>query len=733
MKNIYILRLLAAFLTLPIYIYGQEGVKITENSYLLEADEVYGVDNISYTAIGNVRLYFQNTKMFADKAVYTHATRTVVATGNVVIMDDEQLFRADMIEYDMANKVGAIDNASGVLRGQYYICAEKLTRLDKDYYHMIGVRISTCSAPIPDWSFSFKEADAEIGGYLIGDHATANIKSYPLFYSPKMIIPLITERQTGFLPPTLGYSNDLGAYIGGTFFWALDVDKDMTLKATAFTERGGLFQGEFRYNVFQNSRVYLAGESINDALSNAGENNRWRYTSKTFLKLPFTLELTADADMASDYLYMRDFSFFSIYDNDIQNEENVFTQRYSLAANNSFFEGGIAFEEERKYSDTSAGYRLTSVASAPEIYFRNRYSKFGNIFNFDANLRYNQVNYTIINSDILADAKIDARTIYHRYYGDLRLYRTFRLPALRATPSITGYYTRWSGYNNSAVRESVLPAAYLVKKDNEIERFIPKFSLQVSLNEIYKNYEKGRHGIQNTFTYTFIDDVDQRGLPNLLTYDRIDKSNAIAWALKSYYNPKGWQSNLTLRQSYTLNTKNNRGLNPLEGRLYLSKNGVFVNSLELGYDYYADNLTTQNRDQIVYFTDELSVKLGNLSLGGRYIYDRRTLTDNQSEIGLFFATKLYDFEVEGSLTWDAGETFMHFDKLVSRSGKLDISWVSQCYSIGVIYQTDRFSEINSRTRTRQSTREHIIGLTFSLKGIGETEGRVYSIRDERNE
>ncbi|MDR2401632.1 MAG: hypothetical protein LBD73_08290 [Deferribacteraceae bacterium] len=722
----YALIFAAVFFAFPLCSLGQEGVKITENSYLLEADEIFGIDNISYTAVGNVRLYFKNTKMFADKAVYSHAAQTVTATGNVVMMDDEQIFRADMVKYDMTRETGTIDNASGVLRGEYYVCAERLTRLDKDYYHMIGVRISTCSAPIPDWSFSFKEAEAEIGGYLIGDHSTANIKSYPLLYSPKMVIPLITERQTGLLPPILGYSNELGLYLGGTFFWAIDLDKDLTVKATSFTERGGLFQGEFRYSIYQNSRIYLAGESINDALSNAGENERWRYTSKTFVKLPLAFELTADADIVSDYRYMRDFSFFSIYDKDLSNEENVFNQRYSLASNNRFFEVGVAYADERKYSDTASGYRLTGVVSAPEIYFRNRYRSIGNIFNFDMNFQYNQVNNRVINHNLLTDTLTDSLTLYHRYHGDLRLYRTFRLPIMRVTPSVTAYYTRWSGYDNSRVQESVLPASYLTKKESETERFIPKITLQAALNEIYKNYSNGRHGIQNTFTYTFIDEIDQRGLPNLLSNDRIESANEIAWTLKSYYNPKGWKSNITLRQGYTLNTEDNRPLNPLEGKLYLAKDGLLVNTLEIGYDHYADNRTAQNPDQVVYFTDELILKFNKFSIGGKYIYDRRTLTDNQSEVSLFLATKLHNFEVESSLTWNAGETFMHFDKLASRSGKLGVKWVSQCYSIGLLYQTDRYIEINSRSRRRERTREHIIGLTVSLKGVGETEGRVYS-------
>jgi LPS-assembly protein len=730
---IYLIAALIFIFAFPALSMGQEGSKLSENSYLLEADEVFGIDNVSYTAVGNVRLFFKNTKMFADKAVYIHATGVVVATGNVVLMDDDQLFRADMVQYDMTSETGVIDNVTGILRGEYYVCADNLRRIDKDYYHMIGVRISTCSSPIPDWSFSFMEADAEIGGYLIGNHSTANIKSYPVIYSPKMIIPLITERQTGLLPPTLGYSNELGMYVGGTFFWAIDIDKDLTIEATSFTERGGLFQGEFRYNMFQNSRVYLAGESINDALSNAGENERWRYTSKTFVKLPLSFEFTADADIVSDYLYMRDFSYFSIYDDSDSNEENVFSQRYSIASNNRFFEVGAAYADERKYSDTASGYRLTNVVSAPEVYFRNRYRTIGNIFNVDLNLKYNQVNNRIINRDLLADTLTDSSTIYHRYHGDLRLYRTFRLPIMRVTPSVTAYYTRWSGFDNAAVQETTLSGAYLIKEDGETERLIPKITVQASLNEIYKNYKNGRHGIQNTFTYTFIDDVDQQGLPDILAYDRIDKTNEIAWTLKSYYNPNGWASNITVRQGITLNTEGDKPFNPIEGKLYFAKDKTFSNSLEMGYDYYSDNSTDQTPDQVVYFTDELALHFDKFALGGRYIYDRRTVTDNQSEVSLFLGTKLYDFEIEGSLTWNAGETFMHFDKLSPRSGKLEVSWVSQCYSIGVLYQTDKYMEINSRSRRRELTREHIIGLTISLKGIGETKGRVYSLKEGTSE
>jgi lipopolysaccharide export system protein LptA len=727
----------ALFLLFAAASFGQEdGVKITENSYLLEADDIYGIDNISYTAIGNVRLFFKNTKMFADKAVYTHATRSVIAEGNVVMLDEEQIFRADRVEYDLNSEVGIIDNATGVLRGEYYICAEKINRLDKDYYHLIGVQITTCSAPIPEWSFSFKEADAEIGGYLFGNHSTVNINNYPVLYSPKMIIPLITERQTGFLPPTFGYSNELGAFLGGTFFWAIDVDKDMTLKTMAFTERGALLQGEFRYNIYRNSRIYLAGESINDTLSNAKDNERWRYTSKSLVKLPLTFEFTADADMVSDYLYMRDFSFFSIYNDAIENEENVFNERYSLASNNKYFIAGVAYGDERKYSDTSTGYRLSSISSAPELYFRNRYRTLGSLLNFDVNIRYNQINNRILNHNILTDNLTDITARYERYYGELRLYRTFNLPIMRLTPGVTAYYTRWGGYDNARVQETTLSSAYIAKKDNDTERFIPKITVQAAINEIYKNYGDVRHGIQNTVTYTFIDDVDQRGLPNILANDRIEKANEIAWTLKSYYNPQGWKSNISVRQGFNLNTEGDKPMSPIEGKLYIAKDGRFSNSMEIGYDYYKDNVSIssfENTDQVVYFTDDLTLYFSNIYLGGRYVYDRRTLTDNQSEVSAYIAAKLSDFEIKGSLIWNTNEVFMQFNKLNSRAGRLEVSWVSQCYSIGMLYQTEKYIEINSRSRMRESTREHLIGISISLKGIGETKARVYSLRDERLE
>ena len=64
------------------------------------------------------------------------------------------------------------------------------------------------------------------------------------------------KRRSGFLNPSFSDTKNLGASINLPYFWAIDNDKDFTLKNRVFVSEHPLFLGAYRH-VFDNSNLVL--------------------------------------------------------------------------------------------------------------------------------------------------------------------------------------------------------------------------------------------------------------------------------------------------------------------------------------------------------------------------------------------------------------------------------------------------------------------------------------------
>jgi len=72
-------------------------------------------------------------------------------------------------------------------------------------------------------------------------------KNIPIMYTPFISFPLSDERQSGVLTPSLGTSGDSGTTFSVPYYFNLAENYDATVKLTSLSERGILFDNEFRY------------------------------------------------------------------------------------------------------------------------------------------------------------------------------------------------------------------------------------------------------------------------------------------------------------------------------------------------------------------------------------------------------------------------------------------------------------------------------------------------------
>ena len=99
------------------------------------------------------------------------------------------------------------------------------------------------SAP-PIWQLKAREIDHDKELQLVEFRdSVMEIDGWPVFYSPYISMPdPSVKRASGFLPPSVGSSNTLGAHVTIPYFLVLGPDKDVTF-APRFTTRAGPRRG----------------------------------------------------------------------------------------------------------------------------------------------------------------------------------------------------------------------------------------------------------------------------------------------------------------------------------------------------------------------------------------------------------------------------------------------------------------------------------------------------------
>ena len=166
-------------------------------------------------------------------------------------------------------KTGTVVNGNLFLStNHYYLRGKEIRKTGPATYIIKGCRITTCDGENPDWSITGSEVKVTLEGYGTVKHAGFYVKQIPLLYFPYIIFPAKNKRQTGLLPPSIGYSSRDGVDVEIPLFWAISRQTDATFYERYIEERG-LKQGlEFRYVTGAESK----GAFLFDILSDKRED-----------------------------------------------------------------------------------------------------------------------------------------------------------------------------------------------------------------------------------------------------------------------------------------------------------------------------------------------------------------------------------------------------------------------------------------------------------------------------
>jgi LPS-assembly protein len=544
------------------------GAQTESKPWRLEADRLKG-DKTSQMveAFGNVHIHRGEDYMQADYARYYPETKWAYLRGNVRAKWNQDFMQGKEAEFDLENKVGWVkDGRVFLAREHIYFKGKELKKTGAETYEFEEATVTACDGETPAWSLKTSSGSLTIDGYANLWNPRFRVKNAPVMYSPFMIIPVKTERQSGFLRPEIGFSDRLGTHINQPYFQVIDEENDITLYENFYSHRG-LMQGlEFRSTPDLDDKALFRADWLkdkitakteeeedsqfdDDGLIRPNENRYWlrgKYDATYF----HNWQAKLDIDYVSDQNYLREFDsgysgfqesrkqFMEHFGRDIDDNDDLIRENIlSLTRNwaHTGLEARIEYDENLKYRNNNLDEKYNPTVQ-----------------------RFPEINYDLYRTDIPGtplEIESDNQAVYFwREYGT-RGTRVDVHPRL-SLPWNTDFFTITP---KAGWRETIYNIDRFEndpdKRDTDSKiqtRGIYDFSVD-AYSQLFRVYDlfdapnpetgdtnssrwtKIKHELQPEVEYSYRPKENQEELPKFDSVDRLDPENELTYTLNNVF------------------------------------------------------------------------------------------------------------------------------------------------------------------------------------------------------
>ncbi|WP_275097678.1 LPS-assembly protein LptD [Sedimenticola hydrogenitrophicus] len=250
--------------------------QITDTSTRIEADaaDLYRSEDRAEFS-GNVQVEQGNERLEADHVTYLKGSNTLDAEGNVYLEQPGLRVTGSEMHYNLNTQQGSAEQAEFRLtdplaRGN----AGTAEILNPDQSRYSDVRYTTCPPGNSDWQVEAEEIEIDqASGVGVARHAKLRFKGVPFIYLPYATFPIDDRRKSGFLPPSIGSSENSGADASIPYYFNIAPNLDATFTPRIMGKRGILLGGEFRYLTEHNKGEVRAELLPSDSERGPGENS----------------------------------------------------------------------------------------------------------------------------------------------------------------------------------------------------------------------------------------------------------------------------------------------------------------------------------------------------------------------------------------------------------------------------------------------------------------------------
>ena len=232
----------------------------------------------------------------------------------------------------------------------------------------------------PPWKITSNEIHHDkIKKQITYKNAWLEVYDFPVVYFPKFFHPGPTvKRQSGFLKPELGSSNNLGGSIYTPYYLALSDDKDLTIKPRLFNNNKFLLQNEYRQKT-QNSFTIVDFSFVNGHDSSTEDKGGTRSHLFTNTLVDLSLDSFKKSMLQINYQKVSNDNYLKLFD----------LQSPLLLDDNSVLESKIELDLEHENYDLTTSFEMYETLTGSNS---DRYQYVLPNYNFSKNFSLNNIN-----------------------------------------------------------------------------------------------------------------------------------------------------------------------------------------------------------------------------------------------------------------------------------------------------------------------------------------------------
>ena len=492
---------------------GSAEIPLMVGDVAVKADSIYhDKEKDLFQAKGNVEVKWGGFSLIADSVLVRKEDNEAIADGKVFLRKEGLELKSDRIKINYVTQLGEADNGDlFVKQRNFHVRGDRFIKTGVDAYRLERGTFTTCDGDSPSWRFTAANLDVNVENFATGSHAIFYVGDIPLFYTPYILFPIKSERQSGFLFPVIGNSTKKGIELDIPYYWAISPNQDVTVDLDAQTKRGAGFGFDYRYLRPNESNGHVKGYLIYDT------QKEWERGDLTLKQQEFfspSLTLSSDVRLALDRDFYRDYGEVSgDYNRQLLDSTAFLTKNWVQSS----------FAVETRYvQDLDTPTNQKTMQKLPAITFTQTGSPIG------TTPIYFRLNSSFV--DFYEDAGIRGQRL--DLHPSLAYYHSF-------SPGLD--FSVWGGYHQR------LYNAYGAGDDegkgfHGDGLFDGGTALSAPFARVYGTGRNDilavRHTLIPELRYTLVQEKNQQRLPFFNFDDRIPGQQMIMWSLTNFVTGK---------------------------------------------------------------------------------------------------------------------------------------------------------------------------------------------------
>jgi len=537
----------------------------------------------------------------------------------------------------------------------------------------------------PPWKISAEKIEHnKTKQQIIYKNAWLEVYNFPVFYFPKFFHPdPSVKRQSGFLTPGFGSSQNAGSSISAPYFYVISDDKDITVKPQLFNNNKFLLQNEFRQKTKKTLSIldfgFVKGHDSNN--NDKGDTRAHMFTSST---VDLSLDNYLNSKLKVNYQKTTNDNYLKIF-----NLESPI-----LPVNNTVLESMIELDLEHKDYDLTTSFEMYETLEGSN---NDRYQYVLPSYNFSKNFFLESIrgsfNLNSQGNNTLKDTNVTTSKIFN----DLNYSSINNLldNGIKTNFDISLKNVNTKGKNNPEYKENLhsrLMSAYtfnaslpmINKTSSTFNTLEPKLSLRFSPHQMRDNNALERridiNNIFNTNRLSMDENFEGGESVTLGLNFKKEKVNTIN-ELSEIEEYLDFKLATVFRLKEEKNIPKNSTLNKKTSNLFGQFNFKPIKNISLGYNFSL----TEDLDTFEYSSLTAEMKYDNFTTQFDYLKEsgvigKNNIIENKTE---------YNFNDANSISFNVRE---NRELNLTEYYNLIYEYKNDCLIAGVKYKKNYYND-----------------------------------------